>query len=136
MVDQFIEASRVIAEQLLPIIGVIALIFLSIVLSKLAKLLSAVTDTVKNLKGTIGLVETSMEKAQAPLDTAVKLSHTVDEVHDKSYAAVKQAGSYVSENMGTIKDMISKKVSKSDSNEEFESESNKATQNKEDTPNE
>ncbi len=136
MVDQFIEASRVIAEQLLPIIGVIALIFLSIVLSKLAKLLSAVTDTVKNLKGTIGLVETSMEKAQAPLDTAVKLSHTVDEVHDKSYAAVKQAGSYVSENMGTIKDMISKKMSKSDSNEEFESESNKATQNKEDTPNE
>ncbi len=118
MVDQFIEATRAIAEQLLPILGAIALIFLSIVLSKVSKLLGTLTQTVKELDGTIDLVEKSMEKVQTPLDTVVKFSHTMDEVHDKSYDAIKQAGVYVSENMGTVKDYFANRMGKGNSNTE------------------
>lgn len=112
MVDQFIEATRAISEQILPILGVVVLIFLSIFLSKASKLLGTLTETVKGLDGTLDLVEKSIEKVQTPLDTAVKLSHTVDEVHDKSYDALKQAGVYVSENMGTVKDYFANRFTK------------------------
>ncbi|MFV0479827.1 MAG: hypothetical protein ACK5LZ_04585 [Anaerorhabdus sp.] len=112
MVDQFIESARMISEQLIPILGVIALIFLCIFLSKASKLLGTLTTTVKELDGTISLVEKTIEKAQTPLDTAVKLSHTVDEVHDKSYDAIKQASGYVVENFSTVKDYFVSKTGK------------------------
>ncbi|MFV0380519.1 MAG: hypothetical protein ACK5KQ_06830 [Anaerorhabdus sp.] len=112
MVDQFLEASGILSQQLLPILGVIALFFLCVVLSKVSKLLGAMTSKINGLDNTLSLVEKSIEKIQSPLDTAVKLSHTVDEVHDKSYEAAKKAGVYVSDNIGTVKDYFVKKVNK------------------------
>ncbi|MEG0177865.1 hypothetical protein [Anaerorhabdus sp.] len=110
--NEFIEAAQNLSVQLLPILGVIVLIFLCVLLVKLTNLVKTVDGSVKEFHGTMKLVDKSIEKAQAPLDTAVKLSHTVDEVHDKSYAAVKQASEYVSENMGTVKSYINEKLNK------------------------
>lgn len=108
--NQFIEAAQNLSVQLLPILGVIALIFLCVLIAKVTKLIGTLDNSVKNLDGTMKLVDKSIEKVQAPLDTAVKLSKTVDEVHDASYAAVKQAGEYIAENIVLVKNYFSEKM--------------------------
>ena len=75
---------KIVSEQLIPIVIVIVLVFLAIVLFRLGNLLSDGSDTMQSLKGSIKLVEKSLDKAQAPLDTIVKLSKTVDGAHDSA----------------------------------------------------
>lgn len=116
--NEFIEAAQNLSVQLLPVVGVIVLIFLCVLLGKMIGFVKTLEGSVKDLGGTMKLVDKSIEKVQAPLDTAVKLSHTVDEVHDKSYAAVKQAGEYVSENMGLVKNYINDKLNKKPTEQE------------------
>ncbi|MEG0076326.1 hypothetical protein [Anaerorhabdus sp.] len=116
--NEFIEAAQNLSVQLLPVLGVIVLIFLCVLLVKLINFVKTLENSVNDLSGTMKLVDKSIEKVQAPLDTAVKLSHTVDEVHDKSYAAVKQAGEYVSENMGLVKNYVNEKLNKKPVNQE------------------
>lgn len=75
---------KIVSEQLIPIVIVIVLVFLAIALFRLGNLLSDGSDTMQSLKGSIKLVEKSLDKAQAPLDTIVKLSKTVDGAHDSA----------------------------------------------------
>lgn len=110
--DQFILAAQNLSVQLLPILGVLVLIFLCVLLAKVTKLVTTIDNSVKNLDGTMKLVDQSIEKVQKPLDTAVKLSNTVNEVHDASYSAVKQAGEYIVENISVVKTYVSDKISK------------------------
>lgn len=114
--DQFIIAAQNLSVQLLPILGVIVLVFLCVFLSKVTKLITTIDGSVKNLDGTMKLVDQSIEKVQKPLDTAVKLSNTVDEVHAASYSAVKQAGEYIVDNIGVVKEFVNDKVSKKPTN--------------------
>ncbi|MEA4874075.1 hypothetical protein [Anaerorhabdus sp.] len=116
--NQFIEAAQNLSVQLLPIIGVIVLIFLCVLIVKITKLIGTIDNSVKNLDETIKLIDMSIEKVQKPLDTAVKLSHTVDEVHDAGYAAVKQAGEYIAENIVVAKNYFNDKMNKKPTNQE------------------
>ena len=75
---------KIVSEQLIPIVIVIVLVFLAIALFRLGNLLSDGSDTMQSLKGSIKLVEKSLDKAQEPLDTIVKLSKTVDGAHDSA----------------------------------------------------
>ena len=75
---------KIVSEQLIPIVIVIVLVFLAIALFRLGNLLSDGSDTMQSLKGSIKLVEKSLDKAQAPLDAIVKLSKTVDGAHDSA----------------------------------------------------
>ena len=43
-----------------------------------------------------------MEKVQAPLDTAVKYSHSLDKVHDKTSAVFGKVADFASRNTDTI----------------------------------
>ena len=63
-----------LCKELLPILGVIALIFLIIFLFKLIKLIISLDVTVNKTHGSIEMVEKSLDKVQAPLDTAVNVS--------------------------------------------------------------
>ena len=110
--DALLLALQNVCSQLLPIMGVACLIFGCVALKKLAELLEAITTTVKNLGPTIKLVDQSIEKVQAPLDTVVKMSHTIDDVTDKTIDTVKQAGTYLNENVANIKSFVSEKMSK------------------------
>lgn len=116
--DALLLALQNVCSQLLPIMGVACLIFGCIALKKLANLFEALTSTVKNLSPTIKLVDQSIEKVQAPLDTVVKMSHTIDGVHDKTVDTVKQAGSYINDNMDNIKNFVNDKIQKKDKSEE------------------
>ena len=93
------------------------MIFLCIFLSKLIKLVISITKTVDNLEGTIKLVDTSLEKVQTPLDTAVKVSHTVDNVHDTTVENVKKAQEFINENMDNVKNFINEKITKENNHE-------------------
>lgn len=97
-----------VSAEILPILGAIALIFLCILLKKVWGLIDTINESVKNLDPTIKDVEKSMEKLQAPLDTAVKYSHSLDKVHDKTGEMLSKATDFASENItklqGTLED--------------------------------
>ncbi|MBR2811805.1 MAG: hypothetical protein IKD69_10525 [Solobacterium sp.] len=105
--DELILALSKVSEQFLPILGAVALIFLCMVLNRAAKLVSAITDTVKGLDPTLRLVDRSIEKVQAPLDTVVRYSHSLDKVHDKTSETLAKAADFASENIDQLKTKLS-----------------------------
>ena len=104
--DQFIESAKLLAEQLLPTFGFIVLVMIIIFLHKLIKLIDQLSTTIAKVDNTIGLVDNSIDKVQAPLDTAVRLSGSVDKMHEAGIKAAKDAAKYVSENSKEIKDKV------------------------------
>lgn len=112
--DALLLALQNVCEQLLPILGAVALIFVCIFLKKLWKFFDQLTATVKELDPTIKLADQSLEKVQAPLDTAVKYSHTLDKVHDKTSEVMGKVADFASENVDHLKDQFSEKIQKED----------------------
>ncbi len=98
-----------VSAEILPILGAIALIFLCILLKKVWGLIDTINESVKNLDPTIKDVEKSMEKLQAPLDTAVKYSHSLEKVHDKTGEMLSKATDFASENMSKLQSTLEDK---------------------------
>lgn len=86
--DAFIKSFSSLADELMPILGAVALVCVIILLIKLIKIFGGFNTTVDKANKTIDLVDETIEKAQAPLDTVVKVSHTIDKAHDATVAAV------------------------------------------------
>lgn len=95
-----------LCKELLPILGVIALIFLIIFLFKLIKLIISLDVTVNKTHGSIEMVEKSLDKVQAPLDTAVNVSKHIDDACEATGKAINDAKDYV------LKDKVSSFVKK------------------------
>lgn len=104
--DAFIQSFSALSKQLLPILGAICLVFVILLIVKLIKVLTSVEDTLKKSHKTIDLVDESIEKAQAPLDTVIKVSKTVDKAHDVTVEAVGNAKDYIVKSAETIKDKV------------------------------
>ncbi len=102
--DELLLALKNVSEQLVPIFGAVALIFLCIVLNKIAKLIEEITNIVKGLDPTLRLVDQSIEKVQAPLDTVVKFSHSLDKVHDKTSETLTRVAGAATENLNSLAD--------------------------------
>ena len=111
--DAFILAFRNLCNDLMPILGAICLVCLIILLIKLIKVMASVDSTLLKTHETIDLVDKSIEKVQSPLDTAVKLSGTVDKAHDATLVAVKDAKDFVVNHAGDIKDKFVEIISDS-----------------------
>ena len=114
--DALLLALQNVSEQLLPILGAAALIFLCILLKKITALIEAVTETVKNLDPTLKKVDESIAKVQAPLDTVVKYSHSLDKVHDKTTEALTKAAAVANDSLDGLKERLQ------NNNEESEQE--------------
>ena len=112
--DALLLALQNVCTQLVPIIGAVALIFLCILLKKAWILIDQATDKVKKLDPTIDLANQSMQKIQAPLDTAVKLSGTVDELHDKAVDSAGKLSAAVTEGMDSLNEFVNDKFKKKD----------------------
>lgn len=122
--DAFIIAAGELANQLMPILGLVVLIVLIVLLAKLIGLVKTLENTVKKTDSTINLVDQSLTKIQTPLDTVVKVSHTVDKAHDATLQAVADTRDYINKNAANIKskvkdiaDNIGSKMKKNDSKE-------------------
>ena len=105
--DAFILAAKDLSYELLPILGVIVLVMLIVLLSRLIKLVTKISDTLLKTHTTIDLIDTSIEKVQAPLDTAIRLSGIVDDVHEAGIEMVKNTKVYLDKNKEEIKDKVS-----------------------------
>lgn len=112
--DALLLALQNVCTQLVPIIGAVALVFLCILLKKAWILIDQATDKVKKLDPTIDLANQSMQKIQAPLDTAVKLSGTVDELHDKAVDSAGKLSAAVTEGMDSLNEFVNDKFKKKD----------------------
>ena len=116
--DELLLALSNVSSQVVPIAGALALIFLCIVLNRLWKLLEAITATVRNLDPTLKLVDQSIEKVQAPLDTVAKLSHTVDDVRDKTAESIARLSTKTAEGTESLKSFVQEKLNKAEVTEE------------------
>lgn len=110
MVDQLITALNVVCSQLLPILGATALLFIILLLKRCIVLIDECTKRVKQLETTVQGVDQSIEKLQAPLNTVVKVSETVDNAQQSAATCIKQIATYVSDTFGTVKENKVKSV--------------------------
>jgi len=110
--DNFLQAAAEFAGVLIPTLTAIVLIYLAVFLRKLTQIVGSLNPTIKETEKTVSLVNTSIEKAQAPLDTVVKVSHSVDDFSDKASdtlsKATESAKTFVNKNMETVKNTGSK----------------------------
>ena len=109
--DALLNALYLVCEQLVPIVLTVLLIMLCILINKAVKLVQSLTKTVDNLEKTINRVDTSIEKVQAPLDTAVKLSHSVDNLHDSAVESIDKAKTYINDNIDNVTVFVKEKMS-------------------------
>ena len=116
--DLFIDAAAMLSQRLLPILGVTVLIILIIVLLNINKLIKSLNTNTKDLDKTVDLVNSSLEKAQQPIDTVVSLSKTVDKVHESGIVVVKEAAGVIASNFTVMKDYINNQSKKGESNNE------------------
>ncbi|MDO4197749.1 MAG: hypothetical protein Q4D13_02010 [Erysipelotrichaceae bacterium] len=104
--DAFLISLSDLCNQIMPILGAAVLIVLIVLLAKLIKMVESADNTLNRTHVTIDLVDKSIEKAQAPLDTVVKLSGTVDKAHDATVDAVNKTKEFVTNNSEEIKDFV------------------------------
>ena len=104
--DSFIVSLRNLCNEIMPILGAACLICVIILLIKLIKVMESANVTLIKTHPTIDLLDQSMEKLQAPLDTAVKVSDAVDKATDVTIEAVKEAKDFIVKNAGDIKDKV------------------------------
>lgn len=109
-----------ISTNLIPLLGAIALIAVIILVIELIKAVKSTTKLLDKTKGTVELVDESIEKVQAPLDTVVKVSHTVDLAHDATINGLKEAKNFVAKNAEMLREKISDLASASDKQVEDE----------------
>lgn len=105
--DAFLQSAHDLANVLMPTVILVVLVFIMVLLYRMIKLFKSLDETVKRSHKTIDLVDTSLKKIQAPLDSAVKISQTVDRVHEAGITAFKQSKDYLSRNSKAIKDKLS-----------------------------
>jgi hypothetical protein len=114
MLDTLLLDLGSVCRQLVPILGAVALLFLCILLKRAWKLIDTMTDTVKGFDPAVKSVNTSLEKIQAPLDTVIRYSHTLDEVHDKAMDGVQKFADSAADSMDKVKDYVTEKLAASD----------------------
>lgn len=115
--DAFIKSFSSFAGEIMPILGATALVCVIILLIKLIKVFGSFNTTVDKANKTIDLVDDSIEKIQAPLDTVVKVSHTVDKAHDATIAAVGKTKEFVVKTASEVKDKVVNYINSEDSEE-------------------
>ena len=112
--DQLIQDLQIVCTQLLPIIGAVVLVFLCILLRKVWQTVDALRKTIEGLDPTLRLVDKSIEKVQAPLDTVAKYSKTFDKVYDKTSAAIGKMTDFANDKLDSLKETIKTGVNPED----------------------
>ena len=104
--NKFLEILREVCSNILPFLSVLALIFVIVLLIELIKAVKNASIALKKGSGTIDLVDESIKKVQAPLDTVVKVSESIDKAHDATIKTIDTAKDYLGKNASTIKEKI------------------------------
>lgn len=101
-VNEFFSTVAMVAGWILPVLGIVVLVYVILILKELLQ-------TVKSATRTLDTTEQQLRKLDAPLSTAENISHTIDEVHETTRKAVKTAASTVVKNVDQIKNWFNTK---------------------------
>lgn len=107
--DSFVNSLSSVCSLLMPIAGVAVLCALTALLCHCISLIKTLKETLIKTHGTISLVDKSIEKVQYPLDTAVKVTGSIDKAYDASAKMFTEAKKFVNENVETLKEKARKK---------------------------
>lgn len=113
--DIFMSTLARAFSYVLPIVGVIALIYLILFLKQLI-------ETLKQVSKTLDTANDQLKKLDAPLKTAENISTTVDEVNQSAKDAFVSVISSLSENVQNSKDWFQNKKNAKESIETKEDE--------------
>jgi predicted PurR-regulated permease PerM len=105
--DELLKQLSALSVQLLPILGVVVLIFLVLILYRFLKIAKQLSGTVVKVDSTIQTVEDRLNDLKGPLQTINRISGSVDLVQDAAEKAVKKMVVAVSSNYDLIKDWVS-----------------------------
>ena len=101
--NTFLDTLKEVCGSILPLLGVVAVVLLIVLLIYLIKAVKSANIALKKGSGTIDLVDESIKKIQSPLDTAVKVSETIDKAHDATIKGIDEAKEYIGQNAKAIK---------------------------------
>ena len=101
-IDAVMSALARLATYLLPILGVVVLVYLIFVLK-------GILVTLKDLSKTLNAAEREINKLDGPLATVEELSKTADEIHHVTKKAVTSAINVVTENADNLKTWLNSK---------------------------
>jgi len=104
--DQLLNQLSALSVLLLPILGVVVLIFLVLILNNFLKMMKQLSGTVTKVDSTIQTVEDRLNDLKGPLHTINRISGSVDLVQDATENAVKTFIVAVSSNFDLIKDWV------------------------------
>lgn len=104
--DQFIEFFSELCSKLLPIVGVIVLIYIILLLRKIIQFFVSLQKTMVTVDSTVSVVEEQIRKLDAPLNTVTEFSQTLDNLHEMSQNAVKSALLALISNLNVIRDWL------------------------------
>lgn len=110
--DQLLTLLGEISVQLLPILGVVVLIFIIVLLKRALDVMKQVSSTVVKVNSTIDAVDKGINELQGPLQTLTRISGTVGLVQDVTENAFKTAIVAIAGNYSVIKDYLSSFIEK------------------------
>lgn len=93
--DEFFALLNQVSVILLPILGAIALIYLIVLLKRVISVFSRVDAILVD-------VDKKVTRLDGPLDTLVRLSHSVDKVHDTTYRGIVGLAEFIVSNWTTF----------------------------------
>ncbi len=103
--EEVLAAIAQIAMWILPVVGVVVLIYLALLFKKLI-------ETLKEVDKTLVLVDDQVKKLDEPLATVQQISGSVDEIHNKARDVAKSASVAASDNITRAKDWFAERKNK------------------------
>lgn len=106
MLDELLSSLHDFSLVVLPILGALVLIYIVVLLRKIISVFSRMDVLLTS-------VDQKVAKLDGPLDSLVRLSHSVDLVHDATLRGVHGMFQYALTNWGIVSDWFSDLVHKS-----------------------
>lgn len=120
--DQFLIIVSQFCMYVMPILGVVLLVFLIMCFKHLLVVLKSLDTALVETTKTIQDCDAQVKKLDKPLHTVNELSETVDYVHDSTKKALTSTISIVLNNIGNISDWVKEKKQKEENTCSNESE--------------
>ena len=104
--DQLVNAISNLCYKLLPVLGILLLIYLVLLAKNLIDVLKSVNVTLTRTNDLVDECKGQIRKLDKPLGTINDLSETVDNVHESAKAAVNTAINAIIANLENVKHWI------------------------------
>lgn len=110
--NNFFESISYISLKVLPLLGVVLLVYLIIMIKNVITCLKSATKTLDEANH-------QLRKLDVPLNTVAEISKSVDYVHDLTKESVKSVSTTIYQNLNTVKEWFNNMLHKT-KNEECE----------------